>query len=56
MFDPDANIPQPNRSLIYFGACIIAGLRLARERPKAFFATAVTLSFDTIAVQGSCIA
>ncbi len=32
MFDPDANMPRPNRSLIYFGACIIAGLRLARER------------------------
>jgi hypothetical protein len=32
MFDPDANIPRTNRSLIYFGACIIAGLRLARER------------------------
>jgi len=32
MFNPDANIPRPNRSLIYFGACIIAGLRLARER------------------------
>lgn len=32
MFDPDASIPRPNRSLIYFGACIIAGLRLARER------------------------
>jgi len=32
MFDPDAHIPRPNRSLIYFGACIIAGLRLARER------------------------
>jgi hypothetical protein len=32
MFDPDANLPRPNRSLIYFGACIIAGLRLARER------------------------
>lgn len=31
MFNPDANIPRPNRSLIYFGACIIAGLRLARE-------------------------
>lgn len=31
MFDPDAHIPRPNRSLIYFGACIIAGLRLARE-------------------------
>jgi hypothetical protein len=23
---------RPNRSLIYFGACIIAGLRLAREK------------------------
>ena len=32
MFDPDAAIPRPNRSLIYVGACIIAGLRLARER------------------------
>jgi hypothetical protein len=32
MFDPDAAIPRPNRSLIYFGACIIAGLRLAREK------------------------
>ena len=32
MFDPNASIPRPNRSLIYFGACIIAGLRLARER------------------------
>ena len=31
VFDPDANIPRPNRSLIYFGACIIAGVRLARE-------------------------
>ena len=32
MFDPDASIAHPNRSLIYFGACIIAGLRLAREK------------------------
>ncbi len=32
MFDPDANIPRPNRSLIYFGACIIAGMRLARAQ------------------------
>ena len=32
MFNPDAHIPRANRSLIYFGACIIAGLRLARER------------------------
>jgi hypothetical protein len=32
MFDPDSHVPRPNRNLIYFGACIIAGLRLARER------------------------
>lgn len=32
MFDPDANMPRVNRGMIYLGACIIAGLRLARER------------------------
>ena len=32
MFDPDAAMPRLNRSLVYLGACIIAGLRLARER------------------------
>ena len=32
MFDPDAAIPRRNRALVYLGACIIAGLRLARER------------------------
>ena len=32
MFDPDANLPKPNCSLIYFGACLIAGMRLAREK------------------------
>ena len=32
MFDPNAALPKPNRSLIYFGACIIAGLRIAREK------------------------
>ncbi len=31
MFDPDAHIPRPNRALIYLGACMIAGIRLARE-------------------------
>lgn len=30
MFDPDAGMPKLNRSLVYLGACIIAGLRLAR--------------------------
>ena len=32
MFDPNAGMPKPNRAMIYFGACIVAGLRLARER------------------------
>ncbi len=32
MYDPDANIPRPNRTIIYLGACMIAGVRLARER------------------------
>ena len=31
MFDPDSQLPRPNRNLIYFGACIVAGLRLARQ-------------------------
>jgi len=32
MFDPDAHLPRINRGMIYLGACIIAGIRLARER------------------------
>jgi hypothetical protein len=32
MFDPNAHIPPPNRTLIYMGACMIAGIRLAREK------------------------
>jgi hypothetical protein len=32
MFDPDAHLPRINRGLIYLGACLIAGIRLARER------------------------
>ena len=32
MFDPDAAMPRLNRSLVYLGACLIAGMRLARER------------------------
>jgi hypothetical protein len=31
MLDPDSHLPRPNRNLIYLGACIIAGLRLARQ-------------------------
>lgn len=32
MFDPDVNMPRLNRSMVYLGACLIAGIRLARER------------------------
>ena len=32
MFDPFANVPRVNRTLIYLGACMIAGVRLAREK------------------------
>jgi hypothetical protein len=32
MFDPDANMPRINRGMLYLGACLIAGIRLARER------------------------
>jgi len=32
VFDPDAGLPRVNRTLVYLGACLIAGIRLARER------------------------
>ena len=32
MFDPDAHLPRINRGMIYLGACLIVGIRLARER------------------------
>ncbi len=32
MFDPDAHIPRLNKGMLYLGACLIAGIRLARER------------------------
>jgi hypothetical protein len=31
MFDPDAHMPRINRGMIYLGACLIAGIRLARQ-------------------------
>jgi hypothetical protein len=30
MFDPNANMPRVNRNMVYLGACLIAGIRLAR--------------------------
>lgn len=32
MFDPNANMPRINRSMVYLDACLIAGIRLAREK------------------------
>ena len=32
MFDPDAHIPRINGGMVYLGACLIAGIRLARGR------------------------
>jgi hypothetical protein len=32
MFDPDAGMPRINRGMIYLGACLIAGIRLAQEK------------------------
>ena len=31
MFDPDAHLPRLNKSMVYLGACLIAGIRLARS-------------------------
>jgi len=31
MFDPNAQMPRINRGMVYLGACLIAGIRLARE-------------------------
>jgi hypothetical protein len=30
--DPDANLPRLNKNMVYLGACIIAGMRLTREK------------------------
>jgi hypothetical protein len=32
MFDPNAQMPRINRGMVYLGACLIAGIRLAREK------------------------
>jgi MinD-like ATPase involved in chromosome partitioning or flagellar assembly len=32
MLAPDAHMPRINLGMVYLGACLIAGIRLARER------------------------
>jgi hypothetical protein len=46
MFDPDAHIPRPNRALIYWGACMIAGIRLAREKQVNVQVLTTTAAID----------
>ena len=46
MFDPDAGMPSQNRALIYLGACVIAGLRLARERQVNVRVVPIGLAID----------
>jgi hypothetical protein len=46
MFDPDSHIPRPNRNLIYFGACIIAGLRLARQNQVNVRVSPISIAVD----------
>jgi hypothetical protein len=32
VFDPGAHLPRLNKGLVYLGACLIAGIRMAREQ------------------------
>lgn len=32
IFDPLEQLPSPNKAMVYMGACMIAGIRLAREK------------------------
>lgn len=32
IFDPFEKLPLPNQAMVYLGACLIAGIRLAREK------------------------
>jgi hypothetical protein len=32
MWDPQVQMPRINRGMVYLGACLIAGIRLAREK------------------------
>jgi hypothetical protein len=32
VWDPQTEMPRINRNMVYLGACLIAGIRLAREK------------------------
>jgi len=46
MFDPDAGMPRLNRGMVYLGACLIAGIRLARERQVNIRVIQTTMAID----------
>jgi hypothetical protein len=46
MFDPDAGMPRLNRGMVYLGACLIAGIRLARERQVNIRVVQTTTAID----------
>jgi hypothetical protein len=46
MFDPDASMPRLNRGMVYLGACLIAGIRMARERQVNIRVTSTTTAID----------
>ena len=46
MFDPDAGMPRLNRGMVYLGACLIAGIRLARERQVNIRVIQTTTAID----------
>jgi hypothetical protein len=44
MFDPNAHMPRPNRTLIYMGACMIAGTGLASSMDSVMRTSVWTLT------------
>ena len=47
-YDSDEGMPLPNRSLVYSGACLIAGIRLAREKQVQVRQPTITVIEESI--------
>ena len=52
MFDPDQHMPRLNRNMVYLGACLIAGIRPARERQVNLRAAALRIVVDAVSIEG----
>jgi len=46
MFDPDAGMPRINRRMVYLGACLIVGIKLAREKQVNIRVTPTSHAID----------